>query len=514
MYSYEDRKTAVELYIQYRRDAAATVRALGYPSKKGLRRWYQAFIEAGHMPQRTRWRTRYSAEARQKAVDHYFSTGQCAARTIRELGYPSRRWLRAWVRGEKPTAARVGRANRDGASSRQYTASEKTRAVIDFSTRATSAAEVARRVGVNRVSLYNWRDQLLGKEAKRSPVKRQDDNANDGDPEALRAEVKALEKRVHELQLEHDILVKASEIVKKDHGVNPQTLSNREKTLLVDALKDAYRRSELLKAVQLPRSSYYYQREALQRPDKYAEARQATATTFESNYRCYGYRRIGESLRRDGVALSEKVVRRLMSEEGLIVGSTQRRRLSSYRGELSPVPENIIARDFQSPAPNEKWLTDITEFPVPDGKVYLSPMIDCFDGLAVSWSISASPNAELVNAMLDEAISTLAPGERPVVHSDRGCHYRWPGWLKRLEAAGLTRSMSRKGCTPDNAACEAFFGRLKVEFFYARQWTGTTMEQFIAERDAYVRWYNETRIKMSLGGRSPIEYRQALGIAA
>jgi len=386
--------------------------------------------------------------------------------------------------------------------------------VIDFSTREISPAEVARRVGVNRVSLYNWGDQLLGKEAKRSPVMRQDDNASDGDPEALRAEVKALEKRVHELQLEHDIQVKASEIVKKDHGVNLQTLSNREKTLLVDALKDAYRRSELLTAVQLPWSSYYYQREALRRPDKYAETRQAIATIFESNYRSHGYRRIGERLRRDGAALSEKVVRRLMSEEGLSVSSTQRRRFSSYRGGLSPAPENIIARDFQAPAPNEKWLTDITESPVPDSTVYLSPMIDRFDGLAVSWSISASPNAELVNAMLDEAISTLAPGERPVVHSDRGCHYRWPGWLKRLAAADLTRSMSRKGCTPDNAACEAFFGRLNVEFFYARQWTGTTMEQFIAELDAYLRWYNESRIKMSLGGRSPIEYRQDLGIAA
>ena len=116
--------------------------------------------------------------------------------------------------------------------------------------------------------------------------------------------------------------------------------------------------------------------------------------------------------------------------------------------------------------------------------------------------------------MLEEAIRTLAPGERPVVHSDCGCHYRWPGWLQRLEAADLTRSMSRKGCTPDNTACEAFFGRLKVEFFYSRQWTGTTMEQFIAELDAYIRWYNEARIKISPGGRRPVEYRQGLGIAA
>ncbi|AUB78259.1 transposase [Spiribacter roseus] len=510
MYSYKDRMRAVELYIQYGRRGAATVRDLGYPSVKHLRRWYRHYMKNGDLPpDRSLPGNSYSPEKRRAAVDHYLQTGRCVAHTIRALGYPDGGTLRIWLNEDLgPTPQSQGR----GAPKCHI--DDKRQAVYELCTRQTSATAVARRYGVTDSALYNWRDQLLGKEAKRSSVKRQDDNANDGDPEALRAEVKALEKRVHELQLEHDILVKASEIVKKEGGVNPQTLSNREKTLLVDALKGAYRLSELLKAVQLPRSSYYYQREALQRPDKYAEARQAIATIFENNYRCYGYRRIGESLRRDGAALSEKVVRRLMSEEGLVVGSTQRRRFSSYRGELNPAPENIIARDFQASAPNEKWLTDITEFPVLDGKVYLSPMTDCFDGLAVSWSISGSPNAELVNAMLDEAISTLAPGERPVVHSDRGCHYRWPGWLKRLEAAGLTRSMSRKGCTPDNAACEAFFGRLKVEFFYARQWTGTTMEHFIAELDAYIRWYNESRIKMSLGGKSPIEYRQELGIAA
>ena len=513
MYSYEDRKRAVELYIQYRRDGAATVRVLGYPSKKSLRRWHQALVCAGQLPSRTQWRARYTEEARQRAVDHYFSTGQCAARTIRELGYPSRHWLRAWIKGEKPTAARTGRVRRDGGDNHEHTPSEKKRAVIDFSTRDTSAAAVAEQIGVSRCTLYNWRNQLLDKQARPTVKKSRGQPAPD-ERDALRAEVKALEKRVHELQLEHDVLVKASEIVKKDDGVNPQTLSNREKTRLVDALQDTYRLRELLAAIELPRSSYYYHREALRHPDKYAEARQAITVIFDNNYRCYGYRRIGERLRRSGAPLSEKVVRRLMAEEGLVVGSTLRRRFSTYRGELSPAPENIINRDFRSSAPNAKWLTDITEFPVPDGKVYLSPMVDCFDGLVVSWTISAAPNAELVNGMLDAAIATLTPNERPIVHSDRGCHYRWPGWRERLEAANLTRSMSRKGCTSDNAACEAFFGRLKVEFFYSRQWVGVTMEQFIAELDAYIRWYNEGRIKMSLGGRSPVDYRLHLGNVA
>jgi transposase InsO family protein len=117
--------------------------------------------------------------------------------------------------------------------------------------------------------------------------------------------------------------------------------------------------------------------------------------------------------------------------------------------------------------------------------------------------------------MLDAAIDVVAASiDQPVVHSDRGGHYRWPGWLNRIAEAKLVRSMSRKGCSPDNAACEGFFGRLKTELFYARDWLSTSIEDFVAELDTYIRWYNEVRIKMSLGFRSPIEHRRKLGIAA
>jgi len=150
-----------------------------------------------------------------------------------------------------------------------------------------------------------------------------------------------------------------------------------------------------------------------------------------------------------------------MWEESLIVPRKQKRKYNSYLGEISPAAENIVARDFHTEQPNVKWLTDITEFHIPEGKVYLSPIIDCFDGLAVSWTIGTSPNAELVNDMLEGVISTLLNEEKPIVHSDRGCHYRWPGWISRMDEAGLTRSMSRKGCSPDNSACEGFFGSIK-----------------------------------------------------
>lgn len=132
--------------------------------------------------------------------------------------------------------------------------------------------------------------------------------------------------------------------------------------------------------------------------------------------------------------------------------------------------------------------------------------------MAVSWTIGTSPDAEMVNSMLDAAISLLGEGEHPVIHSDRGGHYRWPGWLERMRKAELTRSMSKKGCSPDNAACEGFFGRLKNEMFYGRSWTGVSLDDFIHTLDSYLRWHNEKRIKMSLGAKSPLEYRQSLGL--
>jgi transposase InsO family protein len=200
-----------------------------------------------------------------------------------------------------------------------------------------------------------------------------------------------------------------------------------------------------------------------------------------------------------------------MKQESLV--PVMRRRYGSYMGEISPPPENLVNRDFTAGAPNTKWLTDITEFQIPAGKIYLSPMIDCFDGLVVSWSIGTRPDAELVNTMLDAAIDTVIAGsDRPLVHSDRGGHYRWPGWLARADA-DLVRSMSRKACSPDNAACEGFFGRLKNELFYARTWLDTTVEEFTAALDTYIRWYNEARIKISLGSFSPIEHRRSLGLA-
>ena len=110
------------------------------------------------------------------------------------------------------------------------------------------------------------------------------------------------------------------------------------------------------------------------------------------------------------------------------------------------------------------------------------------------------------------SLDELKNSEKLIVHSDRGCHYRWPGWIQRMEYTGLTRSMSEKGCSPDNAACEGFFEHLKNEMFYNRSRQGASTKEFIAILNDYLIWYREKRIKLSLGGLSPMEYRRSLGL--
>ena len=512
MYSYEDRIRAVQLYIKLGKRIKATIRQLGYPTKNALKSWHREYERQSDLPVGYAGRPpKYSQAQKQAAIAHYLTHDRCIAATMRALGYPGRGTLTTWIREAVPDSrkAAVGNVGR-----RRYPETLKQAGVMELCTREEGAQAVAERLGVCRPTLYNWKNQLLGRDAPAS-MKRQNHSPPAPERAELERQLESLQRDIRQLQLERDLLKKANELLKKGLGVDLQLLTNREKTSLIDALREHYDLPELLAQLGIARSSYFYHRARTKMGDKYLSVRKAMTDIFESNHRCYGYRRLQASLTRQRVAISEKVVQRLMKQESLVVAKPKRRRYASYLGEISPAPENIINRDFQAAAPNEKWLTDITEFQIPAGKVYLSPIIDCFDGMVVSWTIGTSPDAELVNTMLDAAIETVAEStDRPVVHSDRGGHYRWPGWLSRMSDANLIRSMSRKACSPDNAACEGFFGRLKTELFYPRDWRSTTVEQFIEVLDSYIRWYNEKRIKISLGFLSPIEYRESLGLTA
>lgn len=231
-----------------------------------------------------------------------------------------------------------------------YPDSLKQEGVVGLCSREESAQAVADKLGVCRPTLYNWRNQLLGSEAL-STMKR--NKSVPAEREELQRQLESLQRDIRQLQIERDLLKKANELLKKGLGVDLQLLSNREKTLLVDALKDLHRLSELLAQLGLARSSYFYHRARAKLADKYLAVRQSIAEIFELNRRCYGYRRLRASLAKQCIVVSEKVVQRLMRQESLVVARPKRRRYGSYLGEISPAPETSSTAIFR-PEPRTK----------------------------------------------------------------------------------------------------------------------------------------------------------------
>lgn len=469
----------------------------------------------------------YTKAQKERALKEFERLGSVQA-VVTLLGYPSKHTLYTWYRDKI-----AGVRNNHGCLSKPYNIKEKylnapnhprfpdTNLKLEAIKRCFSLGEgveyVSREIGYSRMSIYNWYRQykkygVAGLMSSKKQIKRE--NIDFNAESVPKAEISDLQDQIKQLQMEVDVLKEALNLLKKDPGINITKLKNREKAVVIDAVKDKYPLPQLLKFLRIAKSSYYYQENVMKQPDKYYELRIRIKEIFRECRNCYGYRRIHEELKKLGSTVSEKIVRRIMKTENLTVSAKRTKKYSSYRGEITPEIDNIINRDFHADRPNTKWLTDITEFSIPAGKVYLSPVIDCFDGMVVSWKIGTTPDSILVNKMLETAISTLSPSDHPIVHTDRGCHYRWPCWIERMNTAGLTRSMSKKGCSPDNAACEGFFGRLKNEMFYGRSWVGVPMDDFISEINSYIEWYNTKRIKQSLGYMSPVEYRHSLGLTA
>ena len=516
-YTRDEKLKAVQLYIKYDKSPAAVRYELGYPTRNCLYRWYQEYIEHNNsFPEEKVRRSKYTLEQRKAAIDYYLTHGKSISGTIRALGYPGKSALCEWLNEDLADSDRKWFCKRNSSVVR-CSQEQKDRAIIAYCSGEKTPKQISEEYGISPYTIYGWKKKMLGQKETMKKVlasNKSTKTMNDlkDEVEQLRQEAELLKKQVYRLQLEKAVLEKTAEIIKKEPGIDWNSLSNREKAIVINALRDQYQLKELLDIVHMAKSTYCYQASSMQK-DKYQSVRRVIISLFKDAKGRYGYRRIHVSLKNMGIIISEKIVRRIMSEENLVVSKITRQKYSSYQGEISPEVDNIIERDFHADKPNKKWLTDITEFHIPAGKVYLSPIIDCFDGLPVSWTIGTAPNAELVNSMLDEAILSLKDEEHPIIHSDRGAHYRWPGWIERMERAGLTRSMSKKGCSPDNSACEGFFGRLKNEMFYGHSWENITIEQFIDEVNEYIIWYAEKRIKLSLGGLSPLQYRQSLGLS-
>jgi len=224
----------------------------------------------------------------------------------------------------------------------------------------------------------------------------------------------------------------------------------------------------------------------------------------------YGYRRMTATLHSVGHAVNSKVVRRLMAELDLKC-TVRVKKYKSYRGEPGRIAPNKMERKFTAEEPNRRWVTDVTEFKVAGEKLYLSPVLDLFNGEIVAHQIDTSPHYPLVGQMLEQALSRLPEGARPMLHSDQGWQYQYYRYRNRLEEMGLEQSMSRKGNCLDNARMESFFGTLKTEMYHGQRFA--SIEDLSAAIDEYIDYYTHDRIKMGRAGLSPVAYRNQAAAA-
>lgn len=282
-----------------------------------------------------------------------------------------------------------------------------------------------------------------------------------------------------------------------------------DKVNAVVALKAEHSLTDLLTAAGLARSTFFYHQARIDAPDGHAALKAEIRRLFDRHNGRYGHRKIRDELRAAGWVVSKKTVLKLMRQLGLRCTIRRRKRYNSFKGEVGIIAPNLLERDFTATGPNQKWVTDVTELTVGDRKVYLSPVMDLFDRQIIGYTTGISPNLDLTNTSLRQALTTLRAGDRPVVHSDQGFQYQHPSWRRLLAEAGCVQSMSRKGNCLDNAVIESFFGHLKDELYCNT--TFLTIDALTHAIGDYITWFNTERGHSTLKGLSPVQYRtQAL----
>lgn len=204
-----------------------------------------------------------------------------------------------------------------------------------------------------------------------------------------------------------------------------------------------------------------------------------------------------------------------------LFGVTPKAKYKSYKGDLNGTVKSQLlnkivdkenhrtyyVRDFSTTSCNQKWTTDVTEFHIADGKVYLSPIMDMHNREIVAFNVSISPNFYQTMDMLSQAFMKYKDLNGLIFHSDQGWQYQMAQYHSILKDKGIIQSMSRKGNCLDNSPMENFFGRMKNEMFYGHEYTFTTKEHLIKAIKDYIYYYNNERIQVKLKGLTPVQYR-------
>lgn len=259
----------------------------------------------------------------------------------------------------------------------------------------------------------------------------------------------------------------------------------------------------LVKLAGIPRSTYYDLVKRMNQPDPDSDLKVEIKAIYEEHEGRYGYRRIRDELSNRGKKVNHKKVQRIMKVLGLKC-LVRMKKYKSYKGTIGKIAPNHLDRQFTADAPNEKWVTDITEFKLFGEKLYLSPVLDLFNGEIITYTIGSRPTYSLVSEMLEKALERLPEDHQLLMHSDQGWHYQMKQYCHALQTRGIRQSMSRKGNCYDNSVMENFFGILKSEFLYYKDFDN--VEHFKVELEKYIEYYNTKRLKAKLK-MSPVQYR-------
>ncbi|HAJ5466847.1 TPA: IS3-like element IS1397 family transposase, partial [Escherichia coli] len=440
----------------------------------------------------------HSFEVKLAAVNHYLA-GHAGIISTAKLFQLSHTSLSHWIN----LFLLHGPRALDCRHKRSYSPEDKLCVVLYALGHSESLPRVAARFNIpSHNTVKNWikgyrksgNEAFIRRRKEKSMTRSDDTHENEANmtPEEMKNELRYLRAENAYLKAMQEHLLE-----KKPPGAG-------EKTKVIRSLRCGHCQSDLLKAAGLARSTLYYQLSLQKAKDKYADVKQLIASIFHEHRGCYGYRRIHCELQKRGLKFSGKTVRKLMQQLGL-KSPVRLKKYRSYRGNMGLAAENILQRQFKAEAPCEKWVTDITEFRAGGQKLYLSPILDLFNGEIVAWETACRPTEELVKRMLNKGLESLAEGEKPLLHSDQGWHYRIKSYQSALADRGLVQSMSRKGNCLDNAVMENFFGHLKEEMYYRRDYR--SVEELENAVNEYITYWNQKRIKLSLGGLSPVEYR-------
>ncbi len=293
---------------------------------------------------------------------------------------------------------------------------------------------------------------------------------------------------------------------------------------VIDELRQKYTLRVLLRVSGLSKStySYYHSDKHLNAVNRRKKEDDRILTiilpVFEYHKSRYGYRRIILAIE-ELKGINHKRIQRIMSENGLF-GRQPKNKYHSYKGDNGEYKENLLlhkevdevnhktkyVRDFDTSKPNEKWTTDVSEFKAPGGKLYLSPIMDMYDGSIISYDISISPDFNQTKRMIDGAFGKYPDLKGLIFHSDQGWQYQMKPYRKWLKDKGILQSFSRKGNCMDNSLMENFFGIMKNEMYYDHEFK--SLDELRTAMEEYILYYNTERINTKRKGLSPLAYRQ------